>query len=809
MKTLVITEKPSVAADLAKVLGKLSKTETCYENDRYIVSWALGHLVGLCMPEDIDPKLKRWSMDTLPIIPKKFTIKPIEKTKKRFNELKQLINREDVDELINGCDAGREGELIFTYIYDAAKCKKPFKRLWLSSMTPSGIKDAFGALRESSDMQNLQDAAKCRSEADWLIGINSTRAITRRMFSPRARQIATVGRVQTPTLAMIVKRDNEIANFVPVKYWRIIGQFGLHNGQYSGIFQKPEKLDPHNNDDRADRIWDKSVIDSLLQAMSGEHTAEVKDKKKRSVQSAPRLYDLTTLQREANSRFSMPAERTLNIAQSLYERHKCLTYPRTDSKALTEDYGPACYQILGSLGEDYQKYAKYVIDKQLVNPSNKKIFNNKQVTDHFAIIPTTHPPRSLTADESKIYNMVVRRFIAVFYPDAEFDITTRTTTVKGEYIFKTEGKVLVQPGWMEVYGKEGVQNSTLPAISEHDGQPTQAKIDDISSIEDETRPAAPYNESSLLAAMESAGKSLEDDDLAAAMKERGLGTPATRAQIIEHLLDLHYIEREKRDLHSTGKAEDLMNFLQMLNIGTLANPVLTGEWEYKLRQMESGQYTRETFMNDIEGLTTQIVQKVQEFDESKAPLTESDIIFPGDGKALLEGFRNYRTQDGSITIPKSLCGRKFSSEEVVQLLTEKKVGPLDGFRSKRGTTFSASVILNDDGGVGFEFSGEPVLERPSAEEIASYEEVCKCPVCGESVLSSPEAYICKNFFDKKCNFRVSKRMLERDIPADQLMKLVNERSTDMLEGFKSRRTGKLFNAKLVLKSGGKIGFVFK
>lgn len=811
VKTLVITEKPSVAADIAKVLGKFKKNDICYENEQYIVSWALGHLVELYMPEDIDPKLKRWSMDTLPIIPTKFGTKVIDKTKKRFNELKTLIKREDVGELINACDAGREGELIFTYIYDLVKCKKPFKRLWLSSMTTSGIQDAFNALRSSLDMKNLQDAAKCRSEADWLIGINSTRAITRRMFSARAKQIATVGRVQTPTLAMIVARDYEIENFVPVKYWRIIGQFEVQNGQYQGVFQKSGKLDPKNVHDRLDRIWDENVIGELLKDLSTENTAIVCDKKKRTTQSAPRLYDLTTLQREANSRYSMPAGMTLKIAQSLYEKHKCLTYPRTDSKALTEDYVPNCYQILNSITGEYSTFAKHVVDNKLINPNNKKIFNNKQVSDHFAIVPTPHQPKSLTPDEEKIYNMVVRRFIAIFYPDAEFDVTTRTSTVKNIYHFKSEGKVLVNPGWLLVYGKGNEdQEPTLPALSDKDSEPARAKIIDISSSQEETHPPARYNEASLLAAMEGAGKLLDDEELAAAMKERGLGTPATRAQIIDHLLNLHYIERRKRDLYSTYKAEDLLNFLKALNIETLADPILTGEWEYKLRQMEIGEFAREKFMDEIEDLTKRIIEKVRNYKEEDVPLVESKIISPIDNKPLLENFKSYRSSDGSILIPKTLCGRKFLSEEVVTLINERRIGPLTGFLSKRGTEFSASVIMNNEGGLEFEFNNnnESVL-KVTPEDIISYEEIGKCPLCNCSILSSPDAYVCRNFFEKKCNFRVSKTMLECSINVEQIIKLITEKQTDMIEGFKSRKTGKLFNARLVLKSGGKIGFLFK
>ncbi|MDR0595380.1 MAG: DNA topoisomerase 3 [Puniceicoccales bacterium] len=809
MKKLVIAEKPSVAADLAKVLGKLKKTETCYENDQYIVSWAVGHLVELFMPEDIDPQLKRWSLKSLPIIPEKFGTKPIEKTKKRFSELKQLLKRDDVDELVNACDAGREGELIFTYIYELCKCKKPFKRLWLSSMTPTGIRDAFEHLRESDEMHNLQDAAKCRSEADWLIGINGTRAITKRMFSSQSKQIATVGRVQTPTLAMIVSRDCEIANFKPTKYWRLIGEFEIKEGKYQGVFQRPEKINGKDPHDRVDRLWTKEYADKVLAAIRGCEQAAVSEKNKRTFQSAPRLYDLTSLQREANSRYGMPAAMTLKIAQSLYERHKCLTYPRTDSKALTEDYVSTCYAILQSISGECERFAKHVAEHKLVNGGNRKIFNNKQVSDHFAIIPTTHFPKSLSEEESKIYNMVLRRFIAVFYPDAEYDVTMRTSTIAGEYAFKTEGKVLVKSGWLEVYGKADLeQECTLPKLSEGDN--FEARIIEVCSQEDETRPPARFNEATLLAAMEGAGKLLDDNELAEAMKERGLGTPATRAQIIDHLLNLHYLERDRRELHSTSKGEDLLNFLHALNIETLADPALTGEWEYKLRQMESGTFPRQTFMREIAELTQKIVDKVRNYNESDSTLAESEIICPLDGKPLLESFRSYHSQDGSLSIPKSLCGRKFSPQEIVQLIGEKKLGPLRGFKSKRGSEFSATIVLNGEGKLGFEFetNGEQASQI-SPEEIATYEELCKCPICGAPILAAPEAYICKNYFDKKCSFRMSKHMLDREIDSEQFLKLISEKSTDMLENFKSKKTGKPFKARLILKSGGKIGFAFK
>jgi DNA topoisomerase-3 len=808
MKKLVIAEKPSVAADLAKALGKLKKTEICYENDRYVVSWAIGHLVELFMPEDIDPQLKRWTLKTLPIIPERFGIKPIEKTKKRLNELKRLLKREDVDELINACDAGREGELIFTYIYELCKCEKPFKRLWLSSMTPTGIVEAFERLRESDAMQSLQNAAKCRSEADWLIGINGTRAITTRMFSARSKQVATVGRVQTPTLAMIVNRDYDIANFKPRKYWRLIGEFKILDGEYQGIFQKSEKIDDRDPNDRADRIWQKESLEVVLAGIGDSERASVSEKKKRTTQGAPRLYDLTSLQRDANVRYGMPAGMTLKIAQSLYERHKCLTYPRTDSKALTEDYGPTCYDILKSVSGECEVFAKHVVKEKWVHSGNRKIFNNRQVSDHFAIIPTTHPPKALSAEESKIYNLVLRRFIAVFYPDAEYDVTTRLSTIRGEYVFKTEGKVLVKAGWLEVYGKTDIDREhVLPKLSENDRG--EALVLGIRPEEGETQPPPHYNEATLLSAMEGAGKLLDDEDLAEAMKERGLGTPATRAQIIDHLLNLHYLERDRRDLHATGKAKDLLGFLQALHIETLADPALTGEWEYKLRQMENGTFPRPTFMEEIADLTKKIVEQVQNYTEDASSLKESEILCPLDGQPLLESFRSYRTRDGALNIPKSLCERKFSPEEIVELIGKGKLGPLDGFRSKRGAPFSASITMDDGGKLGFEFEQRSDGGGMTTDEIISEESLCQCPMCNGPVLETTEGYACKNYLNKKCKFRISKRMLERTIDREQFLKLVQEKSTDILEGFKSKRTGKLFKARLILRSGGNVGFAFK
>ncbi|MDR2778689.1 MAG: DNA topoisomerase 3 [Puniceicoccales bacterium] len=813
MKKFVISEKPSVAADLAKSLGTFKKFDDRYENDEYVISWAVGHLVELFMPEDFDASLKRWSLNTLPIIPEKFKTKPIEKVKRRFNEIKKLAQRDDIDLLINGCDAGREGELIFTYIYELAKCKKPFVRLWLSSMTTQGIREAFEHLKSSDDMQHLQDAAKCRSEADWLIGINGTRAITTKMFPIMSRQVATVGRVQTPTLAMIVNRDIEISNFKPTKFWRIFGTFGIHNGPYDGILQKDQKLDDKNPHDRADRLWEHREALEIIESIKKEQFAVISEQKKRSKQTSPRLYDLTTLQREANSRYNMPANMTLQIAQSLYEKHKCITYPRTDSRVLTEDYVPTCYKILAAVNDEHKIFAQRIIENKAVNGNNRKIFNNKQVTDHFAIIPTPQAPKSLSDEEYKIFNMVLKRFLCVFFSDAEFDVTTRISKVK-EYSFKTEGKVLVIPGWLEVYGKnETEQDGVLPALSDSDGMPPKANTIEIKIVEDATRPPAPYNEATLLTAMEGAGKLLDDEELADAMKERGLGTPATRAQIIEHLLALKYIVRDKKDLKATAKAEDLLNFLKTANIETLSNPALTGEWEYKLRQMENGNFTRKNFMKEIADLTVAIVTKTKNFIEGSDITKETSIISPTDNRPLMEGLRCYRSQDKTLTIQKVIGGRKFSEDEIKKLLMDKKLGPLDGFRSKTGSDFSASLVLDSSFKVNlvFENSNSELKNMAplSQEEIDKLEVIGKCPLDGADVVMTNNAYICKNYFNKKCKLRISKKTLDKDINIEQVQKLLTEQKTDLLEGFRSKRTGKLFSARLSLQKDGSFKFEFK
>jgi DNA topoisomerase-3 len=817
MKKLVIAEKPSVAADIARVLG-VKKKGDFYENEQYVISSAVGHLVELFMPDDIDKKFRFWSIKDLPIIPEKFQLKPIEKTKDRLDELKRLLKRDDVEAVINACDAGREGELIFTYIYELSKSKLPKYRLWLSSMTPESIKQSFKDLRDDAFMLPLRDAARCRSESDWLIGINGTRAMTSRIYGVRARQAASVGRVQTPTLSMVIDREKEIRSFVARPYWRIVGEFGIHNGQYQGVLQRPDyKKNEADQHDRVDRFWAKEEIVAIHKKMEKQPTAVVTEEKKRSKQASPRLYDLTTLQREANNRFGYPAAKTLKIAQSLYEKHKALTYPRTDSKALPEDYIPTVNGVLKALGDSYEIYADKVLKNGWVVP-NKRIFNNKEVSDHFAIIPTEEYPSKLSDDEAKIYDMVTRRFLAIFFPPAEYDVTTRISQVD-EYAFKTEGKVLAVPGWLEVHGKEGQAEETLPALSPQDGNPVKAKVVNLEVEEDQTRPPPRYTEATLLAAMEGAGKFVDDEELAEAMKEKGLGTPATRAQIIDHLCHEKYLERDQRELIPTPRAEHLIEFLHVINIEALASPKLTGEWEYKLRQIQEGKLSREEFMKGIADMTRNIVEQARGFAEDKTQARVTDIISPTDNLPMLELMKCYQSQDEKVSIYKIIGNRKMLEDEVKQLLANRKIGPIDDFRSKAGRPFSAMLELNEENKVKFVFESSGGAEgEEGAVDLSQFPSIAGCPLAKLGLCShkegqikeTPNSYMCEHYNPKesKCNFRVSRTLLERTIPREQFIKLVENGKTDLLDKFRSKRTKRYFSAHLILKDDGKIGFEF-
>lgn len=804
MKKLVIAEKPSVARDLAKALGKFKQNKEGYfERDDMLITSALGHLVELYMPSDFDPKYRFWSLKNLPILPEKFLLKPIEKTADRFKFLQKMMKRDDVEGLINACDAGREGELIFAYLCELAKCEKPKQRLWLSSMTPDAIREAFEHLRTGESMGTLEAAARCRAEADWLVGINGTRAVTGRMMGRRGG-IASVGRVQTPTLAIICEREHVIQNFKPIPFWRLSGNFEIKQGTYVGWLQR-ESFKKEHEDDRSDRFWDLSVVEELLEQLKALPAAdwEVEESTKITKVSSPRLFDLTALQRECNQRFGYSAKFTLDIAQALYEKHKVLTYPRTDSKALPEDYAPTCASVMKQLDEPYQPFVKKILINKWINPASKFIFNNKAISDHFAIIPTGTLPKTLKESEQKVYDLVVKRFLSVFFPPAEFAVTTRLT-LQLTFVFKTEGKVLVNLGWMEITRKSE-EKEGLPALVEADAN--KALGMGFETEADETRPPARFTEATLLASMEHAGRLVEDDALAEVMKEKGLGTPATRAQIIENLINTQYVDRKEKALVPTAKAEQLLSFLSLVKAQDLASPALTGEWEHRLLLIQNGQLSREQFMADIRSMSSKLVESILSFNDSEEEHRQTQIISPTDGKCMVETFRCFKSQDGKVSIFKVIGNRKMSEEEIKELIENKHIGPLDGFVSKFGKPYSASLNLTDDYQVKFNFDNVTEQKPILPEDIEKGEVVGNCPLCGGKVHILEGHFVCENVL-KDCKFRVARTLLSRIIPEDQFAKLLKDKRTDLLDRFKSKRNGKLFSAYLILKDDGNIGFEF-
>lgn len=813
MKSLVIAEKPSVAKDLCKVLGKFEKHDDYFENDEYIVTSAVGHIVELCMPEDYDKRDAYWRLANLPIIPDTFKLKPIERTEAKYKVIKKLIARKDVETLINACDAGREGELIFSYIYKLSKTKKPVKRLWMLSMTPASIKEAFSNMRDGADMENLADAAQCRSQADWLIGINCTRGVTKRLYGSRAGNVAGVGRVQTPTLAIVVDRENEIANFKPRNYWRVVSNFSIANGEYEGVYQKENFKKGDDEHDRADRLWDEASALEIMKAVERSPMALVSEEKKKSRNAPQRLYDLTTLQREANNRFGYSARRTLQLAQALYEKHKMITYPRTDSKALPEDYAPVCRETLLKIDGRLEKFAEKVVTNNWINPGNKRIFNNAQVSDHFAIIPTGDKPKKLSEEEAKIFEMISQRFIAIFYPSAEFDVTTRYSKIE-EYSFKTEGKILVIPGWLEVYGKDpltvGKEGEILPALAAQDGDPANAQTTACEVQADATRPPARYTEATLLSAMEGAGKLVEDDEHAEAMKESGLGTPATRATIIERLIAERYMERDQRNLVPMPKAETLMAFLNIVEASALTKPELTGEWEYKLHKIEDGELDKDVFIKEIISITEGIVDRIKHYEETVEDMELTDLKSPfDDHKPLYESMRAYRTDDNEFAVYKIIGNRKMSKEEIAELLEKKKIGPIDNFRSKTGKPYSAFLFLDEETKrVKFDFGGDG--ENASDIDFTQLEPIATCPRTGGKVYETANNYLVRVEKDGEFTIpiRVSRKILDREIEAAQVIKMLETGKTDLITKFWSKKTKRPFDAYLVLKDNNRTGFEF-
>ena len=856
-KALVIAEKPSVAQDIVRALtpasGAFTKHDDYFENDRYVVTSAVGHLVEIQAPEQYDVKRGKWSFAHLPVIPPHFDLKPVDKTKSRLNAVVKQARRKDVSELINACDAGREGELIFRLIEQYAGggkpgdkgLGKPVRRLWLQSMTPQAIRDGFERLRSNEQMRGLADAARSRSEADWLVGINGTRAMTAFNSRDGGFFLTTVGRVQTPTLAIVVEREEQIRKHTARDYWEIHASFEAEAGAYPGKWFDPAwKKDAADAEKKADRLW--SFADAEAIAIAARHkAATVTEDSKPTTQASPLLFDLTSLQREANGKFGFSAKTTLSLAQSLYEKHKALTYPRTDSRHLPEDYLSVAHQTFAMLAASPMRHlaphAQTAIDKGYIKPS-RRIFDNSKVSDHFAIIPTLQAPGALSEAEQKLYDLVVRRFMAVFYPSAEFMVTTRVSVVSvpapgsGDRIshhFRSDGKVLVRPGWLAIYGKEaaaeqddGKDGKSLVPVKP--GEMVRTEHAEAKGLK--TRPPARYSEATLLGAMEGAGKWIEDDELREAMQEKGLGTPATRAAIIEGLLTEKYLLREGRELIPTAKAFQLMTLLRGLQVEELSKPALTGDWEYKLAQIEHGRLDRDTFMRDIAAMTERIVTKAKEYDRDTVPGEYATLHTPCPtcGGVVKENYRRYTctgnngTSEGcGFSISKIPGGRTFDAAEVEALLRDARIGPLEGFRSKAGWPFTAELRLVFDDEtkhhkLEFDFGEKDAADSGELADFQHAHSLGACPACGARVFEHGSNYVCEKAVPTlqhphpACTFKTGAVILQQPISHEQVHKLLTEGKTGLLDKFISNKTHRAFKAYLVWDAqAGKVAFAFE
>jgi DNA topoisomerase-3 len=813
-KALIIAEKPSVAADISKALGKFEKHADHFENDEYVVTSAVGHLLTIVPPEGVEAARGKWTFKCLPVIPPHFDLQPIEKTEPRLKAVAKLIKRKDVDKLINACDAGREGELIFRNIVRYTKAKQPIQRLWLQSMTPAAIREGFAALRSDESMMPLSDAATSRSEADWLVGINGTRAMTAFNSKLGGFLKTTVGRVQTPTLAILVEREARIKKFKPRDYWEILGTFDCVAGNYIGRWFDEKFAKSDDEQLKAERVWDAAKAEAIRAKCIGK-PGIVTEESKPTTSMSPLLYDLTSLQRDANSRFGFSAKNTLGVAQALYEKHKCLTYPRTDSRALPEDYlgtVKTTMEMFTGHGPThgtqfvtrYSTFADQILKAGWVRP-NKRIFNNAKVSDHFAIIPTTIAPKGLSEPEQKLYDLVTKRFLAIFYPAAEFLETNRITRVEGEP-FKSAGKVLVQPGWLTVYGKESDSDETPSLAPVKPGETVKTSAVEVK--QNVTKPPARYSEATLLSAMEGAGKLVDDDELREAMSEKGLGTPATRAATIEGLIYEEYVHRNGRELQATAKAFSLMELLNGLGIPELTKPELTGEWEHQLKEMQRQKISRPEFMRGIEEMTRKIVDRAKSFEHDTIPgdFGTLNVACPKCGGEVHEQYKHFVcVKPGcDFSMWKTLCSRMFEPEEVEKLITEKVVGPLQGFRSKQGFPFAAVIKMNAEFKIEFDFgNGSKEGEAAAPMDFTGKEPLGKCPACGANVFDGGMNYVCEKQAgaEQSCKFRTGKIILQQEISPEQVKKLLGEGKTDLLKGFVSKKTNRKFEAFLVVMDG--------
>jgi len=856
-KQLIITEKPSVARDVAAALGGFTEHDGYWESDDWLLTFAVGHLFELVEPEAIDESFKRWTLDNLPIIPDAFPLKPKPRQGDRIRLIKRLLERDDVEAVVNACDAGREGELIFREIMKYFGSDKPVRRLWLQSMTADAIREGFRRLRPGEELEGLAAAAECRSFADWLIGMNATRAITKRFKSRRESGAWSVGRVQTPTLALLVARELEVLSHVPRPYWRVTATFEHAGDRYEAGWFDPGFKAGDDDAARDDRIFDKARAEAVLAAVQGrEGTA--RETRKPSRETAPPLFDLTSLQREANRRFGWSARRTLSAAQRCYEAHKVLTYPRTDSRCLPGDYRATVDGVLaafagargeGALGE-YAAAARRLREGGLQN--ERRTFDDRGVSDHFAIVPTgTFPSAGLGGDDRRLFDLVVRRFLGNFHPPALWERVERITEV-GEHAFRTRARVLQEAGWREIGGGTPDEDPValaplVPGRKEASGVAVGAAQTEL--VEDETRPPPRITEARLLSLMENAGRQIEDEDFAAAIHEKGIGTPATRAEIIENLIAKGYAVRLGKALRPTVKGIRLIDSLRRMadsreghkheRLRQIASPELTGELEHQLREVERGERTGERFLEDMKDYTRDIVDVAKNFEyeelyAGEAPLGDD----PRTGKPVHEHSWFYKAPDEPedavqpVIFWKDTSGRYIDRGSVEALLREGQTGVLDGFTARSGRTYRGILELDRDEwkmrvrSVGWNEEGESA--EPEYE--VDTEPLGPCPICEEHrVVETPTTFECearlkqaeeaatdgketpgsrRKAREKACTFVLPRTVCKREITRDEVLAYLRNRRTDLLTDFTSRH-GRPFSATLVLKENGRHGFEFQ
>ena len=823
-KTLIIAEKPSVAADLARVLGKqlgkFKKDDSgqSFSNDTLIITSAVGHLVEQKKPQTEDGKSLPWKMEYLPVMPRTMELEPIDKSADRLRKVLKLARGKDVTCIVNACDAGREGELIFRNIIRFGKIKKPIRRLWMQSMTDDSILEAWNALKSDEEMMNLADAAVCRSESDWLVGLNSTRALTALQSGVGGFNVTPTGRVQTPTLALLAARQKDILAFTPETYHEVHATFTAKGGSYEGRwFDASWKKDEKAPQRTKERIWDAETAAAIAARCQGR-TGSVKETRKPVSMPAPLLFDLTSLQKEASNRFGFSARRTLQIAQECYEKHKVLTYPRTDSKFLPNDYLKVATRTVGAIAENMPEFAPFasgILENKSVRP-NKRVFDSSKVSDHFAIIPTGKFVQ-LSGDAARIFTLVVQRFLGVFMPNAEYEDTERTTVVcspGAEDHFYTHGRVMLTPGWRALYGPDKRKKDELCKVNSKEAV-TASKVE---ATADQTKAPAAYTEATLLTAMETAGKLVEDEDLADAMKERGLGTPATRAAIIEGLITQEYIAREGKELMATRRGMDLIDLLGKIGLSTLSSPELTGEWEYRLKQMESGRLNRDTFMKDIRTYTTDIVEAVRDYMKNgKNP--DLELVCPSCGaKGLGSRVDAISCNNCKFRIRRVHAGLTLTDDQLVELISQGSLPVMDGFRSKFGKPFKAGLRMVEPQTARSTWKAEFYFDSDRPAEAKAEEAPAQVAGC---VLVKDQGELELQVNDKQWSvpeftqaggrkgFTMSRNILGKEIGEDVLRQVLAEGKSELITGFVSQRTNRAFDAFLVLdEKKGNVGFEF-